>query len=72
MGSVSPNRIPKVTITEGEEGGAELELSDDPYDCVRLNVENVPCIVTLSKVRHTPLPWGGLDIWPISLTSVNE
>ncbi|XP_023694818.2 exosome complex component RRP42 [Paramormyrops kingsleyae] len=45
-------RIPKVTITEGEEGGAELELSDDPYDCVRLNVENVPCIVTLCKIGH--------------------
>ena len=48
--SLSPNRIPKVHISEDEEGGKEIELSDDPYDCMRLNVENVPCIVTLCKV----------------------
>ncbi|KAG9355696.1 hypothetical protein JZ751_000534 [Albula glossodonta] len=42
-------RIPKVHISEDEEGGKEIELSDDPYDCMRLNVENVPCIVTLCK-----------------------
>ena len=46
-------RIPKVLITEGEEGGTEIELSDDPYDCERLSVDNVPCIVTLCKVRFT-------------------
>ncbi|KAG7262561.1 hypothetical protein CRUP_030123, partial [Coryphaenoides rupestris] len=43
-------KIPKVLISEAEEGGTEIELSDDPYDSVRLNVENVPCIVTLCKV----------------------
>ncbi|XP_059899977.1 exosome complex component RRP42 [Gadus macrocephalus] len=47
-------KIPKVLISEGEDGGTEIELSDDPYDCVRLSVDNVPCIVTLCKVgpRH--------------------
>uniref|UniRef100_A0AAY4BRY7 Exosome component 7 n=1 Tax=Denticeps clupeoides TaxID=299321 RepID=A0AAY4BRY7_9TELE len=45
-------RIPKVHLSEDEEGGKEIELSDDPYDCVRLNVENVPCIVTLCKIGH--------------------
>uniref|UniRef100_A0A8C7HCD9 Exosome component 7 n=1 Tax=Oncorhynchus kisutch TaxID=8019 RepID=A0A8C7HCD9_ONCKI len=45
-------KIPKVHISEDEEGGKEIELSDDPYDCMRLNVENVPCIVTLCKVGH--------------------
>lgn len=51
-------RIPKVQISEGEEGGKEIELSDDPYDCMRLNVENVPCIVSLCKVQHrrSPVP----------------
>lgn len=44
------NRIPKVRVLEIEEGSREIELSDDPYDCIRLNVENVPCIITLSKV----------------------
>lgn len=38
-------------ISENEEGGKEIELSDDPYDCMRLNVENIPCIVTLCKVN---------------------
>uniref|UniRef100_A0A8C2H4X7 Exosome component 7 n=1 Tax=Cyprinus carpio TaxID=7962 RepID=A0A8C2H4X7_CYPCA len=45
-------RIPKVHISEDEEGVKEIELSDDPYDCMRLNVENVPCIVTLCKIGH--------------------
>lgn len=43
-------KLPKVLIVEQEEGGAEIELSDDPYDSVRLNVHNLPCIVTLCKV----------------------
>lgn len=44
------DRIPKVHISTDEEGGKEIELSDDPYDCMRINVENIPCIVTLCKV----------------------
>ncbi|XP_026883093.1 exosome complex component RRP42 isoform X2 [Electrophorus electricus] len=31
-------RIPKVRVLEDEEGGKEIELSDDPYDCLRLRV----------------------------------
>nr|XP_058144795.1 exosome complex component RRP42 isoform X3 [Dasypus novemcinctus] len=47
-------RIPRVRVLEDEEGSKDIELSDDPYDCIRLNVENVPCIVTLCKIgcRH--------------------
>ncbi|XP_055509147.1 exosome complex component RRP42 [Leucoraja erinacea] len=45
-------RIPKVSVLEDDEGSKEIELSDDPYDCIRLNVDNVPCIITLSKVGH--------------------
>ncbi|XP_071383614.1 exosome complex component RRP42 isoform X2 [Centroberyx affinis] len=45
-------KIPKVFISADDEGGKEIELSDDPYDCMRLDVENVPCIVTLCKVGH--------------------
>ncbi|KAH0627241.1 hypothetical protein JD844_002747 [Phrynosoma platyrhinos] len=41
-------QIPKVRVLN-DEGTREIELSDDPYDCIRLNVDNVPCIVTLSK-----------------------
>ncbi|KAL5022275.1 hypothetical protein ScPMuIL_001430 [Solemya velum] len=45
-------RIPKVTVRE-DEGHTELEISDDPYDVQRLNVQSVPCIVTLSKIGHS-------------------
>ncbi|XP_039192048.1 exosome complex component RRP42 isoform X1 [Crotalus tigris] len=44
-------RIPKVRVLE-DEGGHEFELSDDPFDCIRLNVDNIPCIVTLSKIGY--------------------
>ncbi|KAJ6662001.1 hypothetical protein lerEdw1_012848 [Lerista edwardsae] len=33
-------RIPKVRVVE-DEGGREIELSDDPFDCIRLNVDNI-------------------------------
>ncbi|XP_037548734.1 exosome complex component RRP42 [Nematolebias whitei] len=45
-------KIPKVNISTDDEGGKEIELSDDPFDCMRLDVKNVPCIVTLCKVGH--------------------
>lgn len=48
--SASVARIPRVRVLEDEEGSKDIELSDDPYDCIRLSVENVPCIVTLCKV----------------------
>lgn len=53
------NRIPKVHISEDEEGGKEIQLSDDPYDCMRLDVENIPCIVTLCKVSSS----GAQEAW---------
>jgi hypothetical protein len=34
-----------------EEGEVELEISDDPFDCSRLDIKNIPLIVTLNKVR---------------------
>lgn len=45
-------RIPRVCVLEDEEGSKDIELSDDPYDCIRLSVENVPCIVTLCKIGY--------------------
>ncbi|KAL4672622.1 hypothetical protein H8957_009551 [Semnopithecus entellus] len=44
--------IPRVQVLEDEEGSKDIELSDDPYDCIRLSVENVPCIVTLCKIGY--------------------
>uniref|UniRef100_F7GH28 Exosome component 7 n=1 Tax=Callithrix jacchus TaxID=9483 RepID=F7GH28_CALJA len=48
----SVSRIPRVRVLEDEEGSKDIELSDDPYDCIRLSVENVPCIVTLCKIGY--------------------
>uniref|UniRef100_A0A5F9CY57 Exosome component 7 n=1 Tax=Oryctolagus cuniculus TaxID=9986 RepID=A0A5F9CY57_RABIT len=45
-------RIPRVHVLEDEEGSKEIELSDDPYDCIQLSVENVPCIITLCKIGY--------------------
>ena len=42
-------RIPNVTVNM-EDGEVELEISDDPFDCSRLDVKNIPLIVTLNKV----------------------
>ncbi|ELT89253.1 hypothetical protein CAPTEDRAFT_159382 [Capitella teleta] len=43
-------RIPLVTVSVGERGEAEIELSDDPFDCKRVGTDNVPCLVTLNKI----------------------
>jgi hypothetical protein len=42
-------RIPNVTVSM-DEGEVELEISDDPFDCSRLDIKNIPLIVTLNKV----------------------
>ena len=44
-------RIPNVTVNM-DEGEMELEISDDPFDCSRLDIKNIPLIVTLNKVEE--------------------
>ncbi|ESN92713.1 hypothetical protein HELRODRAFT_108114 [Helobdella robusta] len=44
------SKIPNLTVVTSELNEAEIELSDDPYDCFRLDVSRAPCIVTLNKV----------------------
>ncbi|XP_040209078.1 exosome complex component RRP42 [Rana temporaria] len=63
-------RIPKVSVLEDDGGNKEIELSDDPYDCMRLNVENVPCIVTLCKIGHRHVVDATLQEEACSLASV--
>lgn len=63
-------RIPKVSVLEDDEGTKEIELSDDPYDCMRLNVEGVPCIITLSKIGHRHVVDATLQEEACSLASV--
>lgn len=51
--ALQDTRIPKVTVGAGEQGAIELEIPDDPSDCLQLNTENVPCLVTVNKVGHS-------------------
>ena len=39
-----------MVVSTGEKGELELEISDDPYDCKRLNVTGIPILITLTKV----------------------
>jgi len=42
--------IPKVTLAVLDGGKPEIQVSDDPYDCIKLDVTNYPMIVTICKV----------------------
>jgi len=42
-------RIPKLRII-GEGSELDFEVSDDPYDAIRLDVSNVPVLITLNKI----------------------
>jgi len=47
------SRIPRVRVRVDEETEQkEIELSDDPHDCLALDVKQVPLIVTTSKIGH--------------------
>lgn len=42
--------LPNITAATLDGGDADIQLSDDPYDCVKLDVTNYPLVITLSKV----------------------
>lgn len=42
-------RLPKLQVI-GEGSEKDIEISDDPYDTVPLDISNVPILVTLNKV----------------------
>ncbi|XP_046592700.1 exosome complex component RRP42 isoform X1 [Neodiprion lecontei] len=42
-------QIPKVTTATLDGGKADIQLSDDPFDCVKLDVGSFPVLVTLCK-----------------------
>ena len=44
-------RLPKLHII-GEGSERDIELSDDPYDVVQLELANVPVLVTLNKIGN--------------------
>ena len=43
-------RIPNVTMTK-DEGGIELDVSDDPHDYKQIDVSGAPLVVTVNKVK---------------------
>ena len=51
-------------VQKDDDGQEEIELSDDPHDVIALNTDNIPVLVTVSKVcycngpsdRMVPLP----------------
>ena len=43
-------RIPNVTMTK-DEGGIELDVSDDPHDYKQIDVSSAPLVVTVNKVK---------------------
>lgn len=49
--ALSSTEIPKITTATLDGGEPDIELSDDPYDCIQLDTSNYPIIVTLCKVR---------------------
>lgn len=42
--------VPTLRVTSNEQGGADIDVSDDVFDCHRLNASLMPCIVTISKI----------------------
>jgi len=44
------NRIPHWTTSTDDRGTVDVWYADDMFNCLRLDVSRVPCIVTLSKV----------------------
>ncbi len=43
--------VSDVRVSCGETGDVELELSDDPFKVSRLDVSNLPTLVTVNKVH---------------------
>ncbi|XP_043794150.1 exosome complex component RRP42-like isoform X1 [Apis laboriosa] len=48
--ALSSTEIPKITAATLDGGEPDIELSDDPYDCIQLDTSNYPIIVTLCKI----------------------
>lgn len=49
-GALFNTRLPKVTAALMDGGNVDLTLSEDPFDCVRLQVDSIPILVTICKI----------------------
>ncbi|XP_058464676.1 exosome complex component RRP42 [Malaya genurostris] len=43
-------KLPRVSSAELDGGSLDIMLSDDPYDCERLNIRRAPLLVTVCKI----------------------
>lgn len=62
-------RIPNVTVGCDEQGSVELELSDDPSDCHPIDIRNVPCLLTVTKVGNCHIVDATMEEETCALTS---
>lgn len=51
-GALYSTRVPVVTAVSVDGGEPELELSDDPFNCTRVNVEKAPVLVSLTRIGN--------------------
>lgn len=49
-GALFNTTLPKVTAALMDGGNVDLQLSEDPYDCVRLKTESIPILITICKI----------------------
>ena len=47
--------IPRVITATLDDGEPDIQVSDDPYDCIKLDVTNYPLVVTVCKVCNKSL-----------------
>lgn len=55
--SLFTTQVPSVSGTLLDGGNVDLLLSDDPFNCQKLDVTNVPLMVTLCKVSIFSYLW---------------
>ena len=65
-------KIPRVRVRVDEETEVkDVELSDDPHDCISLDIVNVPLVVTTSKIGYGHVVdatrWSYADVYGVSL-----
>lgn len=44
--------VPRLLVTDGDEGDADISLPDNPADTWKLNLKKIPLIITVSKIGH--------------------
>lgn len=49
-GALFSTTLPKVTAALMDGGNVDLQLSEDPYDSVKLKTESIPIFITICKI----------------------